>query len=98
VPRLASATPRGPKIWLHHEAASVARKVEKPQPPGCNIRWKHLDATGTVGPKEGAVEIGDPERTYTVEPLEDPVPREPSQPPEEAPEQEPLEPERVDAE
>jgi hypothetical protein len=61
-------------------------------------RWKHLDATGTVGPKEGAVEIGDPERTYTVEPLEDPVPREPSQPPEEAPEQEPLEPERVDAE
>jgi hypothetical protein len=44
------------------------------------------------------VEIGDPERTYTVEPLEDPVPREPSKAPEEAPQQEPAEPEKVEAE
>jgi hypothetical protein len=44
------------------------------------------------------VEIGDPERTYTVEPLEEPVPREPSEAPEEAPEQEPAEPEKVEAE
>jgi hypothetical protein len=44
------------------------------------------------------VEIGDPERSYTVEPLEEPVPREPSEAPEEAPEQEPAEPEKVEAE
>lgn len=44
------------------------------------------------------MEIGDPERTYTVEPLEDPVPREPSQAPKEAPESEPAEPEKVEAE
>jgi len=38
------------------------------------------------------VEIGDPQRVYTIEPVEDPVPREE---PEERPEQpaEPLEPE-----
>jgi hypothetical protein len=56
--------------------------------------------TGVVAsvPKKGALDIGDPERTYTVEPLEDPVPREPSQPPKEAPESEPGEPERVEAE
>jgi hypothetical protein len=35
-----------------------------------------------------AMEIGDPERTYTVEPLEDPVPRE-------VPEEAPLEPAEV---
>jgi hypothetical protein len=44
------------------------------------------------------VQIGDPERIYTVEPLEDPVPREPSETPEEAPEREPPEPEKVEAE
>jgi hypothetical protein len=44
------------------------------------------------------VEIGDPKRTYTVEPLEDPVPREPPETPEtpEAPDGEP-EPEKVKA-
>jgi hypothetical protein len=42
------------------------------------------------------VEIGDPERTYTVEPLEDPVPREPSEAPDEPPEREPAEPEKVE--
>jgi hypothetical protein len=46
------------------------------------------------------VEIGEPERTYTVEPLEDPVPRElpvgPAEPaPAEPPVEEPIEPERV---
>jgi hypothetical protein len=44
------------------------------------------------------VEIGEPERTYTVEPLEDPLPRElpaePAEPPVEPP-VEPIEPERV---
>jgi hypothetical protein len=38
------------------------------------------------------VEIGEPGRTYTIEPLEDPVPREPSQAPKEAPQSEPAEP------
>jgi hypothetical protein len=46
------------------------------------------------------VEIGEPERTYTVEPLEDPVPRElpaepAEQPPRPSPAEEPREPERV---
>jgi hypothetical protein len=46
------------------------------------------------------VEIGDPERTYTVEPLEDPVPRErpaePAEPPADpSPREEPIEPEKV---
>jgi hypothetical protein len=48
----------------------------------------------------GLVEIGDPERTYTVEPLEDPVPRErpaePAEPPADpSPREEPIEPEKV---
>jgi hypothetical protein len=48
------------------------------------------------------VEIGEPERTYTIEPLEDPVPRErpvePAEPPawpSPLPAEEPSEPERV---
>ena len=46
------------------------------------------------------MEIGEPERTYTVEPLEDPVPRErPSEPaeapPAPSPAEEPIEPGRV---
>lgn len=36
-----------------------------------------------------AVEIGEPQRTYTVEPIEDPVPRESP-----APDEEPAEPQR----
>jgi hypothetical protein len=41
------------------------------------------------------VEVGEPKRTYTVEPLEDPVPREePSEPPVE----QPSEPEEVEVE
>jgi hypothetical protein len=44
------------------------------------------------------VEIGDPQRTYTIEPLEDPVPREPAQPPpDEPPAEAPREPEEVPA-
>jgi len=42
------------------------------------------------------VEIGDPERSYTVEPLEDPVPREEPALPTEAPEEEPGEREKVE--
>jgi hypothetical protein len=50
----------------------------------------------------GTVEIGEPERTYTVEPLENPVPRErPAEPAEQpvgpSPAEEPIEPERVPA-
>jgi hypothetical protein len=42
------------------------------------------------------VEIGDPKRTYTVEPLEDPVPREtPREPPAE-PGEEPAEPDEIE--
>jgi hypothetical protein len=48
------------------------------------------------------VEIGEPERTYTVEPVVDPVPREaPAEPAEQpagpVPTEEPLEPEKVPA-
>jgi len=48
------------------------------------------------------VEIGEPKRTFTVEPLEDPVPRElPAEPtespPTPSPAEEPLEPQRVEA-
>jgi hypothetical protein len=48
------------------------------------------------------VEIGEPERTYTVEPLEDPVPREFPAEPAEAPAgpfpaEEPSEPQRLPA-
>jgi hypothetical protein len=42
------------------------------------------------------VEVGEPKRTYTVEPLEDPVPREaPSEPPSE-PSEQPSEPDEVE--
>jgi hypothetical protein len=48
------------------------------------------------------MEIGDPERTFTVEPLEDPVPREhPAEPGEQparpSPAEDPIDPERVPA-
>jgi hypothetical protein len=49
--------------------------------------------------KEDVMDIGKPKRIYTVEPLEDPVPRErpeaPAQPA--APERAPAEPEKVPA-
>lgn len=50
----------------------------------------------------GLVEIGEPERTYTVEPVEDPVPRErPGEPAEQpagpSPAEVPVEPESVPA-
>jgi hypothetical protein len=44
------------------------------------------------------VEVGEPKRTYTVEPLEDPVPREvPSEPPND-PSEAPAEPDEVEVE
>jgi hypothetical protein len=46
----------------------------------------------------GIVDIGEPERTYRVEPLEDPVPRHLPETPAEAPEREPAEPEKVESE
>jgi hypothetical protein len=59
-------------------------------------------ASNTCGRRTSAdfgsqVEIGEPERTFTVEPLEDPVPRELPEPTEPPPAEEPLEPERADA-
>jgi hypothetical protein len=50
----------------------------------------------------GLVEIGEPERTFTVEPVEDPVPRElPTEPAEApaapSPSEEPTQPEKVSA-
>jgi hypothetical protein len=41
------------------------------------------------------MEIGDPRRTYTIEPAEDPVPREDPAPAPEEPAETPAEPERV---
>jgi hypothetical protein len=64
---------------------------------GSNTWEDPVSASGEV------VEIGEPERTYTVEPLEDPVPRErePREPAEApaapSPAEEPIEPERVQA-
>jgi hypothetical protein len=44
------------------------------------------------------VEIGSPQRQYTIEPIDDPVPREqPAEPDERAPEEEPAELEPVPA-
>jgi len=49
-------------------------------------------------PQTRRVEIGEPQRTYTVEPLEDPVPREsPPAEPDDAPAEGPREPEEVPA-
>jgi hypothetical protein len=59
----------------------------------------HFDVAHAWG---GTVEIGEPERTYTVEPLEDPVPRErPPEPSEQparpSPAEEPIVPESTPA-
>lgn len=44
------------------------------------------------------MDIGSPQRQYTIEPLDDPVPREqPAEPDERAPEEEPAEPEPATA-
>jgi hypothetical protein len=42
------------------------------------------------------VEIGDPTRTYTVEPVEDPVPREVSSEPPAEPVEQPSEPDEIE--
>jgi hypothetical protein len=66
---------------------------------GVGLRRVPASATLRSGRRSGlgqAVEIGEPERTYTVEPLEDPVPREPAaEPAQPTPAEEPIEPERV---
>jgi len=54
-------------------------------------RWRSASALPLI--RGGRVEIGEPRRVYTIEPLEDPVPREePEERPVELP-AEPLEPE-----
>jgi hypothetical protein len=65
---------------------------------GASTQAPHLSQPFRV--RGEAVEIGEPERTYTVEPLEDPVPREsPAEPAESptgpSPTEEPSEPERL---
>jgi hypothetical protein len=67
---------------------------------GASRQAQHFE-TARFGTRE-LVEIGEPERTYTVEPLEDPVPPErPHEPAESpavpSPAEEPVEPERVQA-
>jgi hypothetical protein len=68
--------------------------------PTCGVskQTQHFEQR-TFGVR-GLMEIGDPERTFTVEPVEDPVPRElPVEPAEQparpSPAEEPIEPERV---
>jgi hypothetical protein len=69
------------------------RSLRADDPPPGGVRGHH--------PREAEtrrVEIGKPERTYTVEPVEDPVPREsPAPAPDEAPAETPPEPEEVPA-
>lgn len=76
--------------------------VDVPEPVsacGASRQEQHL-VQARFRPGE-LVEIGEPERTYTVEPLEDPVPRElptePAESPVEPAPEEPIEPERVRA-
>jgi hypothetical protein len=92
--RLGSPIPpvkvRPPSVSLAEKFQSTVKGVKTPA--RCGIR--------VLTPFRIAVEIGEPERTYTVEPLEDPVPRElpvgPVEPaPAEPPVEEPIEPERV---
>jgi hypothetical protein len=71
-----------------------AHRLAARRDKGHTLRWPT--------PGLGTVEIGEPERTYTVEPLEDPVPRErPGEPAEQpagpTPAEEPIEPESVPA-
>jgi len=62
-------------------------------PPPYGVRVHH-----PARPQTRRVEIGDPQRTYTIEPLEDPVPREsPSPAPDDPPAETPREPEEVPA-
>jgi hypothetical protein len=64
---------------------------------GCGAS-RHAQHCATATSRSEAMEIGEPERTYTVEPLEDPVPREvPAEPAEPSPAEEPAEPEQVEA-
>jgi hypothetical protein len=43
------------------------------------------------------MQIGNPKRIYTIEPIEDPVPKSPSEEPEQEPESRPLDPVELDA-
>ena len=56
---------------------------------------RRLKPRAACADQERQMQIGDPIRTYTVEPLEDPVPREVSAEPVEDPVEVPSEPEHV---
>jgi hypothetical protein len=90
------AAPYGVRLEL---AERRAGRVGRERACAASEQAPSFDAA-TLG--VGIVEIGEPERTYTVEPLEDPVPRErPGEPGERpagpSPAEEPVEPERVPA-
>jgi hypothetical protein len=82
LPGIASATAH-PGLFVEDSATTRVGT-----PSGIESPWKLPERRASVGRsrREGVVDIGEPERTYTVEPLEDPVPREPLEPPDEAPE------------
>lgn len=82
LPGIASATAH-PGLFVEDSATTRVGT-----PSGIESPWKLPERRASVdrSRREGAVDIGEPERTYTVEPLEDPVPRELLEPPDEAPE------------
>ena len=43
------------------------------------------------------MQLGNPKRIYTIEPIEDPVPKSPSEEPEREPDSRPLDPVKLDA-
>ena len=81
LPGIASATAH-PGLFVEDSATTRVGT-----PSGIESPWKLPERRASVdrSRREGAVDIGEPERTYTVEPLEDPVPRELLEPPDEAP-------------
>ena len=82
-------------LWKACGLWKVRRRVRLAERGGQPPHLRHVLRVG------GLVEIGEPERTYTVEPVEDPVPRErPAEPAEPAgppPAKEPVEPEKAPA-
>jgi hypothetical protein len=77
LPGIASATAQ-PGLFVEDSATTRVGT-----PSGIESPWKLPERRASVdrSRREGAVDIGEPERAYTVEPLEDPVPREPLEPP-----------------
>jgi hypothetical protein len=99
-PRLAAEPLSEHPLAPRSLGATRTRIFEPPQALAPRRNRRHPLTQPRLG--VGIVEIGEPERTYTVEPLEDPVPRErPGEPAQQpagpSPAEEPVEPERVQA-